>query len=91
MSDDLKKVATGRPLANLSKQDSAMDNYNSRLTAWHARQGRKLGNGNLSEGIRRALEYLTEELAAAEREGRIPKERRAEERRKKARYGFAPK
>lgn len=37
------------------EQDVAMDVYNVRLTAQHARHARILGGRNLSEGIRRAI------------------------------------
>lgn len=33
-----------------------MDVYPVRMTAAHARRARKVGNGNLSEGVRQALE-----------------------------------
>jgi len=45
----------GRPRLNPS-QDCAMDNYNARITSWHARAARKIGGGNLSAGIRLAIE-----------------------------------
>lgn len=45
----------GRPRLNPT-QDCAMDNYNARISAWHARTARKLGDGNLSAGIRLAIE-----------------------------------
>ena len=45
----------GRPRLNQS-QDCAMDNYNARISSWHARVARKLGEGNLSAGIRLAIE-----------------------------------
>ena len=37
-------------------QDSPMSNYTARFTAWHARMARRVGEGNLSEGLRKALE-----------------------------------
>lgn len=37
-----------------------MDNYNARLTAWHARMARKIGNGNLSAGLRLAIEFAVQ-------------------------------
>jgi len=37
--------------------DVAMEVYYARLTATHARLARRMGNGNLSEGIRLAIEH----------------------------------
>jgi hypothetical protein len=37
--------------------DVAMEVYYARLTATHARLARRLGGGNLSEGIRVAIEH----------------------------------
>jgi hypothetical protein len=37
--------------------DVAMEVYYARLTATHSRLARRLGNGNLSEGIRMAIEH----------------------------------
>jgi len=45
----------GRPRLD---QEAPMDGYNVRLTSWHARAARTLGNGNMAEGIRRAIEAL---------------------------------
>ncbi len=53
------RAKPGRPLLSAS-QDTAMDNYNARLTAWHARMLRKLGEGNLSAGIRYATEFVVQ-------------------------------
>ena len=39
-------------------QRGSMDVYAVRLTAWHARMARRLGHGNLSRGIRLALEKI---------------------------------
>lgn len=39
----------------------AMDNYTVRLTAMHARIARRIGLGNLAEGIRRLIEGSTDE------------------------------
>ena len=50
-----KKV--GRPLTHKT-QENPMDNYNARLTAWHARMARKVGDGNLSLGLRIAIEFV---------------------------------
>ena len=36
--------------------DDPMAGYNVRLTAAHARKARKIGCGNMGEGIRRAIE-----------------------------------
>ena len=36
--------------------DDPMCGYNVRLTAAHARKARKLGDGNMGEGIRLAIE-----------------------------------
>jgi hypothetical protein len=55
MCDEKKKK--GRPLSQ-SIQDSPMDNYNVRLTSWHARILRKMGDGNLAAGIRYAAEFV---------------------------------
>ena len=38
------------------KQNTALDTYSVRLTAWHARQARKIGNGNMGDGIRLCIE-----------------------------------
>jgi len=46
----------GRPLKYAS-QDSAMDSYPVRLTATLARAARKIGCGNLSEGVRIAIQF----------------------------------
>lgn len=40
--------------------DVAMEVYYARLTATHSRLARKLGQGNLSEGIRFAIEHCSE-------------------------------
>gem|GEM_PF-6743873 len=56
MSDETKKP--GRPRVH-SDQENPMDAYQARMTAWHARQARKLGEGNLSAGIRFCIEYVT--------------------------------
>ncbi len=46
-----------------SKQDCALDGYSVRLTAWHARQARKLsGNKELGDGIRKAIEIAVLEM-----------------------------
>jgi len=50
-----EKRAPGRPLA-YAYQDSPMTNYTARITAWHARMARRIGAGNLSEGVRLAIE-----------------------------------
>jgi len=55
MSDEKKKP--GRPRL-IKDQDDPLDNYNARLSAWHARMARKIGEGNLSGGIRKAIEYF---------------------------------
>lgn len=41
-----------------AEQDAPMDNYPVRMTAAHARRARRIGQGNLSEGVRRALETV---------------------------------
>ena len=41
-----------------STQEFAMDNYNVRLTAFQARMARKIGEGNLSDGIRYSIEFV---------------------------------
>jgi hypothetical protein len=38
--------------------DVAMEVYYARLTATHARLARRMGQGNLSEGIRIAIEHF---------------------------------
>lgn len=38
------------------EQDAPMDSYPVRMTAAHARRARRIGAGNLSEGVRVALE-----------------------------------
>lgn len=50
-----EKRPPGRPLAH-AYQDSPMSNYTARMTAWHARMARRISAGNLSEGLRIALE-----------------------------------
>jgi hypothetical protein len=57
MQDENKKP--GRPRL-IKDQDYPLDNYNARLSAWHARVARKIGDGNLSSGIRKAIEYMVE-------------------------------
>ena len=47
--------------------DVAMSVYYARLTATHARLARRLGHGNLSEGIRAAIEHC-EKCAEAQKE-----------------------
>jgi len=49
------KKQPGRPLTH-GFQDDPMNNYTARLTAWHARLARRLGDGNLSAGLRLAVE-----------------------------------
>jgi hypothetical protein len=39
-------------------QDGPMDAYSVKLTSWHARMARRLGSGNLSRGMRIALEIV---------------------------------
>lgn len=39
-------------------QDMAMDAFSIRLTAWHARQARKIGGGELGSGVRKAIEEM---------------------------------
>jgi hypothetical protein len=51
-----EKPKQGRPLA-YAYQDSPMTNYTARTTAWHARQARRIGGGNFSEGVRMAVEH----------------------------------
>lgn len=53
---DKTKRAVGRPLSH-PEQDLALDTYSVRLPARLARFARKIGNNNLSEGIRYALAY----------------------------------
>jgi len=64
MPNEKKKL--GRPRKKLVvEQDSAMDTYCMRLSAWHVRMGREAGMtkgmeegcGNLSDGVRKAIEY----------------------------------
>jgi hypothetical protein len=43
------------------KQDAPMDVYPIRITAAHARKARKAGKGNLSRGIRQAIEKMEAE------------------------------
>jgi len=45
----------------------AMQVYYARLTATHARLARRIGNGNLSEGIRAAIEHC-EKCAEAQKD-----------------------
>jgi len=51
------------------EQEQAMDRYDVRMTAAHARRARKIGKGNLSDGVRQAIEAVDPELG-------IPDERR---------------
>lgn len=45
------------------QQDEAMDSYTIRLTARHARIARRLGgNGNLSRGVRKAIEQAEDSV-----------------------------
>lgn len=55
----MEKKKVGRPREH-SDQESAMDNYNARITARQARQARKIGGGNLSRGIRLCIEYVVQ-------------------------------
>jgi hypothetical protein len=48
---------SGRPKL-YDSQEEAMDNYNVRLTYKQARLGRRIGAGNLSKGIREAIELV---------------------------------
>jgi hypothetical protein len=41
-------------------QEGAMDLYGVRLPSWHARMARRIGLGNLSRGIRIAIEKMAE-------------------------------
>jgi len=45
-------------------QDVAMDAYSVRLTAWHARQARRLGGGEVSAGVRKAIELAAKKKPA---------------------------
>ena len=47
--------------------DVAMEVYYARLTATHARLARRIGHGNLSEGVRAAIEHY-EHCADAKKE-----------------------
>jgi hypothetical protein len=49
----------GRPL---EFQDSPMSVYTVRLPAWYAIRARKLGQGNLGNGIRIAIERAVREI-----------------------------
>lgn len=40
------------------EQENPMDVYNTRMTAKHARIARTYGGGNLSKGVRYAIEFL---------------------------------
>ncbi len=53
----MEDVRLGRPRERLLKdQDDPLDKYDVRLTSRQARLMRKLGKGNLSEGVRQAIE-----------------------------------
>ncbi len=56
------------------EQESAMDVYPVRMTAAHARKARKQGAGNLSEGVRQAIESLDRPTQEERRQG--PRDRR---------------
>lgn len=43
-------------------QDSALDVYSVRMTAKHARLARRIGDGNLSKGIRECIEIVSKEM-----------------------------
>lgn len=47
----------GRPRV-YTGQETPMQTFTLRLPFWHARVARNLGNGNMSEGIRLALEAM---------------------------------
>jgi hypothetical protein len=53
------------------EQDGPMDVFSVRMTAAHARRARKLGNGNISEGVRMRLEdeqeFKNRRVGAADR------------------------
>jgi len=51
-NDPQDKKPPGRPLAYATQQDAPMSNYSARLTAWHARHARLIGEGSLSAGVR---------------------------------------
>lgn len=51
----------GRPRV-YTNQDLAMETVTARLTFWHLRMARRLGNGNVSAGIRLALETINEPM-----------------------------
>lgn len=46
------------------RQDTPMDVYPVRLTAAHALLARKFGEGNLSDGVRLAIESLKDKQGA---------------------------
>lgn len=48
--------AVGRPRI-YTEQDDPLKIVSMRLPNWHVRVARKLGKGNLSEGVRIALEH----------------------------------
>lgn len=45
-----------KPQPQQARQDVAMDAYSVRLTAWHARQVRRIGGGELGQGMREVIE-----------------------------------
>lgn len=56
------------------QQDTGMDVYPVRMTAAHARKARHIGKGNLSEGVRNAVEKAEPDPVIERRKG--PADRR---------------
>ena len=68
MSDENEEAAVAKsPGRRRIYPEIAMSVYYARLTARHARLARRLGDGNLSEGIRFAIEHC-EKCEAAQKE-----------------------
>lgn len=74
-----QSVIRGRAMATKSKlrqeQEAGMDVYPVRMTAAHARKARHLGEGNLSEGVRAAVEKATPEPLVERRKGPLDRRR----------------
>jgi hypothetical protein len=67
VSDKTEETMNKKPGRRRIYPEVAMSVYYARLTATHARFARRIGDGNLSEGIRIAIEHY-EECDAAQKE-----------------------
>ena len=62
---DMENNKTGRPRL-VKDQEDPLANYTARITFRQARLARRIGLGNLSEGIRLAIERAAADLAFME-------------------------